>query len=364
MITPKMRAQNVYDDLRFIESQSYIADPNLYKMLRTVKFQRPVSDVARNFFFQFMKPQADLHGIWLIMDVDDCLCYDDIPNYNIAKESFGGNVESNLKAVMEACDIVTVSTKILAGYYAARFDIPLSKFQVIPNYLPRWWIGDAYRLNESVYNFKEGLKTKLKIGFICGGNHYDLINANNGDDDFTHIIDWIKSSVDVYDFRFVGGIPQQLRQEYIDKKIILEPMSDVLNYPRVLKERNYNLWICPLKDNVFNRCKSNIKLLEAWALGIPVFVQDNECYKTYTPNVFRDGNDIENMISSLRNSEKKLVDEIKIGKQVVDFGDHNAPNGWWLENNMSVHRYIYSLPQRTMKINLMNRFAKEREGNL
>lgn len=360
MLTPKLCANYLYHDIGFIESTSYVGDPGLYRIIRSVKFQRPVSDAAKDFFFKFMKPQAAVYGVWTVMDVDDCLVYDDIPDYNIAKPSFGGSVTNNLQAVMESCDVVTVSTKILAGYYAAKFNLPISKFQIVPNYLPRWWIGDCFRLDESVTSFKRNLKNKLKVGFICGGNHYDLKNQNDGIDDFTHLIDWVKSSVDIYDFHFVGGVPQQLIPELHDKKITVDPMTDIFNYPRVLKERGYNLWICPLKDNVFNRCKSNIKLLEAWALGIPVFVQDNECYKNYTPNTFSDANSLENLISELRSSEKKLIDTIRVGKEVIDRGDHNSPNGWWLENNMAAHRYLLTLPQHTMKIDLADRYRREK----
>lgn len=350
MLFPMMCSRAAYHDVKFIESERCLTDPLLYKSIRSIKFQRLCSDAAIQFMQDVVKPYSDAYGFWIIMDIDDCLCHDDIPDYNIAKKTYAGKMQDNIRKAINLSDIVTTTTPILADYYTNKWNIPREKFVVIPNYLPRWWIGDSYRIGESVHDFREANKRKLKIGFICGGNHYDLENANGGVDDFTHLIDWVKSSVDVYDFHFVGGIPQQLMQEYKEGKIRRDPGCDILNYPREIKERKYNIWISPLQDNVFNRCKSNIKLIEAWSLGIPIFVQDCTCYSPYTPNRFKTANDLENMISSIRTDEKKLIDMIKIGKQTVDFGDQNSPNGWWLEKNMSMHRKMFTIPQKTMKI--------------
>lgn len=348
--------------MAFIESSYYIGDPTLYSMARTVKIQRPCSETQFRFFREFLKPLSDRHGFWIIMDVDDCLVYEDIPKYNIARETYGNNVKNIIRRSMEMSDFITTTTEYIRDYYVNKFGIPKDKFIIIPNYLPRWWIGNCFNIDRTFRNFTEAEKSKLKIAFVCGGNHYDLQNVNDGKDDFSGIVDWIKDNVNEFDFRFVGGIPVQLIPEYQSGKIHLDPGVDVLNYPREIYDRNYNIWVCPLEDNVFNRCKSNIKLIEAWSMGIPILVQKCECYNKYTSDVFEDGNDLDNKISELIRDKKTMIDKLVAGRRIVDFGDNNAVNGWWLEKNMNVHDMIFSIPQRTMRIDMNDLIMENKEN--
>src|SRR5574344_1486378 len=92
MIFPEMRARTVSINNSFIESSLYIGDPQIYSLLRTVKIQRPCTKPQFDFVEKFLKPLSDRYGFWIIMDVDDCLIYDDIPKYNIARETFNPEV--------------------------------------------------------------------------------------------------------------------------------------------------------------------------------------------------------------------------------------------------------------------------------
>ena len=47
-----------------------------------------------------------------------------------------------------------------------------------------------------------------------------------------------------------------------------------------INDLNINAFIAPLQDNEFNRCKSNIKHLEAATLGIPSICQDMVTYES------------------------------------------------------------------------------------
>jgi len=45
------------------------------------------------------------------------------------------------------------------------------------------------------------------------------------------------------------------------------------DYPRMLNEARLDMMLIPRKDNYFNRCKSNVKFLEASMCEIPVIAQ-------------------------------------------------------------------------------------------
>lgn len=364
MIFPEMRMRTVTSAMGFIESPLFIGDPRMYATARTVKLQRPCSDAQSDFLLKFLKPLSDRMGFWIVLDVDDCLCHEDIPQYNLAREFFSGHMKENLRKAMEAADVITTTTAYLRDYYVGKFGLDRSKFLVIPNYLPRWWIGGCFNPGATMHRFNENLgRGRLKLAFVCGGNHYDLKNQNGGVDDFTHLVDWVRSTSRDYEFHFVGGVPRQLEDLESSGVIFRDEAVDVLNYPREIYDRHYDMWICPLQDNVFNRCKSNIKLIEAWSMGIPIFVQRCECYERYTPDTFTDANSLDDLVSDSVRNPKKVLDRILAGRRIVDSGDNNSPKGWWLENNMDGHLQVYGAMQKTMRLDL-RRAGRAGDGEL
>jgi hypothetical protein len=61
----------------------------------------------------------------------------------------------------------------------------------------------------------------------------------------------------------------------------------------MLASLNLDLAIAPVEDNLFNACKSNLRLLEYGACGFPVICSDVRCYQDGLPvtrvkNRFRD----------------------------------------------------------------------------
>lgn len=352
ILFPEMRARTVSSSMSFIDSSQYLGDRNLYSSVRTVKIQRPFHVAQYAFIKDFLKPLSDRLGFWIMMDVDDCLVYEDVPKYNIAREMLGKESTDMLRRSMDLADVITVTTNYIRDYYVSKFDMDVRKFVVIPNYLPRWWIGNCFNPVNTLQRYENSNGRKLKIAFVCGGNHYDLNNANCGVDDFTGVVEWIRKRSDDYEFHFVGGIPLQLLDLAKSGKIVRDPGCDILNYPYEIYSRGYGMWICPLQDNVFNRCKSNIKLLESWAMGIPVIVQDCECYRRYTPDLFSTADELDSIVSSKISDPKGMIDKVLAGRRIVDHGDNNSPNGWWLENNMSMHNRIFTIPQKTMKVDM------------
>ena len=353
IIFPEMRMRTITSSMSFMESSVYVGDPNAYRTVRTVKIQRPCTDAQYGFLERFLKPLSDRLGFWIVMDVDDCLCHDDIPPYNVAKSAITEQATENLRKSMGLVDVITTTTAYLRDYYVRRFGIPEGKFMLIPNYLPRWWIGGSFNPNATMWHFNQDLKDgRLKVAFACGGNHYDLRNQNGGVDDFTHLVEWMRSSSKDFEFHFVGSVPRQLEDLRAEGRIKVDPAMDVLNYPREVYERHYDLWICPLQDNVFNRCKSNIKLIEAWAMGVPVLVQRCECYDRFTPDTFTDADSLDRLVSEAVRNPRSVMERVVAGRRIVDSGDNNSPKGWWLENNMDRHAQVYYAMQKTMKVDL------------
>lgn len=259
---------------------------------------------------------------------------------------------------MGDCDYITVTTPQLADLYAESYKLPRNKFIVIPNYLPRWWIGDSYNYDRQMSLYRDTIR-KPRLAMACSMNHFDVSNQNGGVDDFSHIIPWIEYHIkkDDYKFIFVGGVPKQLEQYVKEKRVEYQPPSDILNYPFQMQLRKMDLLIAPLCINKFNECKSNIKWLEFSALGIPTMLQH---IKTYTPYVdedqmFHDANELENRVDSLfhkQDSAKRYSDVILKNKALIDKDPRYAPRGWWLETNIDKYVNLYAMPTKTMDVEI------------
>lgn len=77
--------------------------------------------------------------------------YDEIPLYNKGREAFESEeVQSSIKDMLNAADIVIVTTKHLKEYYNKKYGVPMDNLLAVPNMLPKWWFGGKYDLQQSV----------------------------------------------------------------------------------------------------------------------------------------------------------------------------------------------------------------------
>lgn len=290
-------------------------------------------------------------GIWLVYEIDDVLLYDEIPKYNLAREAFNPEtIGDSVQQIFDAVDLITVTTQELKDIYVEKLHQDPNKILVIPNYLPRWWIGESFNLSRSLAQW-DRQHEKPHIAFACSTNHFDVNNANNGVDDFTEIMPWIKKNLDKYQFIFVGGVPQQLKEEAKTGKVIYQPPSDLLNYPREMINRGIDLLVAPLINNRFNRCKSNIKWLEMSALGIPMIGQNICTYNQWTDQVFNNSDDIDHWIERLffkKDSKEYFENMLVKNRKIIDGEDRNS--GYWLEKNIQKYYDLYTLQQKTMNL--------------
>jgi hypothetical protein len=315
-----------------------------------VRLQRQVSDAQCNYFLKFLKPLSEQFGFWLVYEIDDVITYDEIPPYNMGKKAYNNEqFFQNVKAMLDASDIITVTTDKLKEFYVNRYNINEKKFMVIPNYLPRWWVGEAYNIDARVKSYKKHRK-KPRIIFPMSSSHFDLLNNNNQEDDFTEMCDFVRVNHKKYEFNIIGHKPKLIEDLISDGNVKVIPGSDLLNYPRELVMRDFNAIIAPLRNNTFNKCKSAIKLHEGWALGLPVIAQNIDCYNEHTDMLFNDNNELQNQLDNLFCTQSKYRNIIKENRNKIDFGYDKHPNGLWIEKNIQIWHELFTMPQRTMTL--------------
>jgi hypothetical protein len=83
------------------------------------------------------------------------------------------------------------------------------------------------------------------------------------------LMEFIRSTVDKYQYVLSGAKPVELMDLIESKKIEFHVWKSVLEYPAHARALDLDIGLAPLFPSPFNDCKSNIKCLEFAVLGIP-----------------------------------------------------------------------------------------------
>jgi O-antigen biosynthesis protein len=355
---PQMVLTSIAKDISIIDSMKLIPIPEFYRDINCVRIQRQLGAQQTDFILKFLVPLRNSTGSFTIVyEIDDWIypgttATDGIPLYNHARKAFTDlSLHENVKNIFKEVDFVTVTTPFLKDLYIEYYHVEPEKVIIIPNYMPRWWIGETYDIDKTM-SFYNTHRKRPRIGLPLSSSHYDIDNLC-GYDDTTAILPFILNNHKKYEFCFTGHCPKGLEGLAKNKKITILPGSDILNYPRELWRHNFQAVIAPLCDNNFNKAKSAIKLHECWSLGIPVIAQDLECYNKYTDLLFKDNNELQNQLDKVLSDPKKYKKIVKENRKVIDYGDNKYfPQGLWLEKNAQVYYNLYTQGQNTIRIDL------------
>lgn len=199
----------------------------------------------------------------IIYEVDDLLY--DIEDWNFANDWYKDKKHFIVES-MKNCDGIITSTHTLKSEYS-KYN---NKIAVIENHLPKFLWGTP--------EFNGIENKKPKIIYAGSMNHFSTKENIKGGDFSETLLNFIRETVDKYSWIFIGGYPLELN-DLKNNKIQYLPWQLIWNLPNVLKSIHANVAIAPLFKNHFNECKSNIKLLEYTAAGIPTICTNIDPYK-------------------------------------------------------------------------------------
>jgi glycosyltransferase involved in cell wall biosynthesis len=167
------------------------------------------------------------------------------------------NVQANIAANIRVADRVTVATAALAEL--------VSKFNenvvIVPNYIPAW-----------VLEWERPKRDRLTIGWMGSQAH-----AMDWDEAAPHIARFMKQNPEV-GFHLIGGLYRdwfKLPEEQISATGWIDGVENVW------RAIDFDIALAPLRPHVFNQSKSNLKALEAAALGIPIVASDSRPYSDF-----------------------------------------------------------------------------------
>lgn len=219
---------------------------------------------------------AKEYGKKLVVDLDDNYfeVRPDQPGYKWYYP--GSQKRAILSAYLSFADHIIVSTQTLKDYYEKWFkevykiDKPIT---VIPNY------NDLKEFN---YRYKGNRENnKIRIGWQGSTTHFA---------DLKMVMPVIKKLMDKYHnlyVDFMGGIEvNQIRDlfgkfkdEDFKRVTIVGGTPSWAGYPYKLSKTKWDIGICPLIDDEFNRNKSHIKWMEYATYKIPSVASDVYPYR-------------------------------------------------------------------------------------
>jgi glycosyltransferase involved in cell wall biosynthesis len=310
-----------------------VSDPNFYQPINAIKLQRQATPDQYE-FVKFLKSLQGEFGFKLIYEVDDVVFGEDIPLYNTSRVAFTDPViNETIKKIINLCDEMCVVSPYMRDYYKRKTG--KQEINVIPNYAPKFWLHDFYNPIKIDKNYVKN-KKKPVIGYMGSGTHFDPSNAANQQDDFAHVIDAVIRTRNKFQWVFLGGIPMKLLPYVHRKEIIHVPWVNIYEMPRVFASLNVNAVVAPIARNEFNRAKSDIKMLEAGALGIPGVFQNLEPYQA-APYKFDTGDE---MIAQLDRLLKDRNEYLKQSEKARKMAEKR-----WLDDHLDEHyEMLFKMP--------------------
>lgn len=255
-----LRAEGLVDGAL---SERLLSQPELARFSPDViVFQRQTNPAA----LELMASTKRFSPAFKIYELDDYL--PNTPMKSVHRASMSKDLVRLLRQGLSVVDRFVVSTHALADQFKGYH----SRIHVVENRLPLDWWGNL------VLSANDGARPR--VGWAGGVGHQG---------DLEMIADVVRDLASEVDWVFFGMCPDKLRP-YVAE---FHPGVDISSYPQFLANLRLDLAIAPLEDNVFNACKSNLRLLEYGICGFPVIASDIVSYRgslpvTLVKNRYRD----------------------------------------------------------------------------
>ena len=323
-------------------------DRNYFHNVKAVRIQRQATE-HQLVFVKFLRELADQNKFRLIYEIDDVIFSEDIPDYNKFKPAFvDPKIRKISQEIMSMCDEITVTCDFMKQYYASKTGH--ANITVIPNYPPKFWMGNYFNQRQLEKNYELHCTTrkgKPRILYPGSGAHFDVENRTNQNDDFAHVRDVIRATVDKFQWVFIGAFPIPLQDLVREGKIEFHPWKRLYEYPEMIYKLNCNMMIAPLQDNNFNKAKSDLKYIEASCYGLPIACQDIDTYSN-APIRFKTGPEMIDRIVQYTKNSSKYWQASLAGRKVAE------TRFLELENNINKYHELYTLPFKDPKRVLLN----------
>tara|TARA_X000001382_G_scaffold86026_1_gene61098 strand:+ start:1668 stop:2894 length:1227 start_codon:yes stop_codon:yes gene_type:complete len=337
---------NITGGTVMISDSAYFAD------VSAIRIQRQATENQKSFlgFLKQIQEKQDTK-MNIIYEIDDIIFIEDIPHYNKFRTAFDDpKIRETSKEIMLLADEMTVTNQFMKDYFADKTGH--TSITVVPNLVPRFWM-DRFYDKAVISNNLEKNKRKPRILYCGSGAHFDVDARVKHRDDFYHVNDVIRKTINDFQWVFFGGYPYLLRDLIASGKIEFHNWETLMRYPYKIAELKPQLIYAPLANNTFNKAKSDLKFIEGCCMGVPTICQDIETYSN-AHFKFNTGDELIDQINNLVKDRQKYMGASKKARL---YGETR-----WLEDNIKyyveLYKYPYGHPERKLLNKLNNIVVK------
>lgn len=222
-----------------------------------------------------------------ITEVDDYFLH--VASDNPSSEYYNPNGD-NLKIKRQQCEessMLVVSTE----YLKQKLLVLNKNIEVIPNAV------DFSLWNRPIRRNQE-LGKPITIGWEGGAGHQRDLEI------LEEVLPEIIKKYPEVKIQLLGYAKDNPVFETMKNVEIIHAWETIDKYPEMKAKLNWDIELAPLVDTEFNRCKSNLRWLEASALRIPVVASKVEPYKNTNALLCRSTKEWVDAISTLIENEK------------------------------------------------------------
>lgn len=250
----------------------------------TIVLQRQIGDER----LEAMRRMKAFSGAFKVYELDDYLL--NLPMKSAHRQHMPKDILKSLRRGLGFVDRFVVSTHPLAEAFAGMHE----DIVVVENRLPvGWWQG---------LQGQRRVSAKPRVGWAGGSSHTG---------DLELIEDVVKELANEVEWVFFGMCPESMRP-YVHE---FHPGVAIEQYPAALARLNLDLALAPVEENLFNECKSNLRLLEYGACGFPVICSDIRCYQGDLP-VTRVKNRFKDWVEAIRMHLADLEATARMGDEL------------------------------------------------
>lgn len=274
------------------------------------------------FVFALLEMVKRKYGTKYILDEDDDVY--NIPADDISRRNLSDKDIRYMQRMVELADFVVVTTEQLKTSYQQASTH--AKVFVIPNY-----ISDAYQNDKP----KDG--NIVNIGYFGGAGHYYDLHE-------TQLLPALEKLMHTYkNVHFTTvGIPLDA---YLPKARThhIEGSNVHVWLDNTYKSLNFDICLAPLRRNLFNEAKSNIKWQEATRMGAAVVASNIGPYRDVEPSAI---SLVNNTSEDWYDKLEALISPEKRQKQVLN-AQYEVEAKWKLEDNWTKYKQLFETVQAT-----------------
>lgn len=273
----------------------------------------------------------EFFNIPIVLDTDDNIHH--VPTTNPGYQGYGPNSEAqqwNIKAMTDTFDAITVSTDELKDFYIKQHP----RIYALPNSL------DVKEWEKNLYRRKK--HKDIRMTFMCSGTHaegfgiiqkavYDILKKHKNVTFYYQDMYW----------RLFEKAPKSIQKQL--KRITWIQLE---KWPTKMQGYGFDIGLAPLRDNYFNRGKSNLRYLEYSMAGMASVCSPVTPYLCITDGV--DGILAKESEEWYNAMDKLIIDE-NYRRKIADnahqriYKDYNMYTNakLWLEVYTEIHKKFH-----------------------